>query len=76
MDRPVDDVAKRFRLYNERIATTLYDRLSFIIMHQDWEPMAPQFWLKQALVRRGGRGRGVLRGLHARAALRGHTCRV
>ncbi len=39
-----------FGLYDSHIPTTLFDRLHFIIMTHDWEAMAQQFWLKQALV--------------------------
>ena len=38
-------------LYNQAVPATLYHRLEFIVMLQDWEPLAGGFWLKQALVR-------------------------
>jgi hypothetical protein len=38
-----------FELYHRHITTTLYDRLAFIIVGQDWDAMSGQFWLKQAL---------------------------
>ena len=45
-----------FSLYDGHIPPTLFDRLQFILMTHDWEAMAGQFWLKQALVRGGERG--------------------
>lgn len=39
-----------FALYDQRIQPTLFDRLHFVIVLHDWEAMAGQFWLKQALV--------------------------
>lgn len=39
-----------FGLYNSTIAATIFDRLQFIILLQDWEAMASQFWLKHAAV--------------------------
>lgn len=40
-----------FKMYDERIPITLYDRLQFIIVGHDWEACATQFWLDHALVR-------------------------
>lgn len=38
------------QLYNQAVPASLYHRLEFIVMLQDWEPLAGSFWLKQALV--------------------------
>lgn len=44
-----DDHRAFFQLYNQHIPVNLYDRLHFVIVGQEWEAMAHQFWLKQAL---------------------------
>ncbi len=41
--------ARFFSLYQSHIPATLYDRLAFIIVGQDWDAMSGGFWLKQAL---------------------------
>lgn len=41
--------ASYFSLYHEHVPATLFDRFHFVFMMQDWEAMAGQFWLKQAL---------------------------
>ncbi|GFR40173.1 hypothetical protein Agub_g730, partial [Astrephomene gubernaculifera] len=38
-----------FELYDNHVAANLYDRLSFVIVNQDWEAMSGSFWLKTAL---------------------------
>ncbi|KAK9855808.1 hypothetical protein WJX84_006870 [Apatococcus fuscideae] len=38
-----------FELYNRNVPPTLYDRLKYIVCHQDWEAMAGSFWIKHAL---------------------------
>ncbi|KAG1663525.1 hypothetical protein FOA52_003153, partial [Chlamydomonas sp. UWO 241] len=38
-----------FSMYHTHVPPTLYDRFHFVFMAQDWEAMASQFWLKQAL---------------------------
>ena len=43
---------KFFALYNAAIECTLFARMRYIIVEQDWEQLAQFFWLKQALVRR------------------------
>ena len=40
-----------FELYNRNVPPTLYDRLKYIVCHQDWEALAQSFWIKHALVR-------------------------
>jgi transformation/transcription domain-associated protein len=60
--------AQFFQLYHRHIPPTLYDRLAFIIVGQDWDAMSGGFWLKQALDlllsvlkvggRQGKKGRG------------------
>ncbi len=42
---------KFFALYNSAIECTLFARMRYIIVEQDWEQLAAFFWLKQALVR-------------------------
>ena len=42
--------AKFTELYNRAVPASLYHRLEFIVLLQDWEPLAGTFWLKQALV--------------------------
>lgn len=47
------DPAKRaafFQLFHNAIPATLYDRLKYIVLVQDWEHLSSSFWLKQALV--------------------------
>ena len=44
---------KFFALYNAAIECTLFARMRYIIVEQDWEQLAQFFWLKQALVRLG-----------------------
>ncbi len=41
---------KFFALYNSAIECTLFARMRYIIVEQDWEQLAAFFWLKQALV--------------------------
>lgn len=40
---------KFFILYHESIPKTLFQRLQYIILHQDWEALSDVFWLKQGL---------------------------
>ncbi len=42
---------KFFALYNELVPKTIFDRLKYIFMDQDWERLSHTFWLKQAQVR-------------------------
>lgn len=43
--------AKFFGLYNRSIECTLYARMHYVVVEQDWEQLCQFFWLKQALVR-------------------------
>lgn len=43
--------AKFFTLYNNSIECTLYARMHYVVVEQDWEQLSQFFWLKQALVR-------------------------
>lgn len=43
--------AKFFALYNNSIECTLYARMHYVVVEQDWEQLSQFFWLKQALVR-------------------------
>ncbi|KAH7432383.1 hypothetical protein KP509_07G020000 [Ceratopteris richardii] len=40
---------KFFTLYHETIGKTLFQRLQYIIVTQDWEALSDVFWLKQGL---------------------------
>lgn len=42
--------AKFTDLYNRTVPASLYHRLEFIVLNQEWEPLSGTFWLKQALV--------------------------
>ena len=42
---------KFFALYNDLVPKTIFDRLKYIFMDQDWERLSHTFWLKQAQVR-------------------------
>ena len=44
---------KFFALYNELVPKTIFDRLKYIFMDQDWERLSHTFWLKQAQVHAG-----------------------
>jgi hypothetical protein len=46
-----DTRQKFFALYNELVPKTIFDRLKYIFMDQDWERLSHTFWLKQAQVR-------------------------
>ena len=41
---------KFFALYNDLVPKTIFDRLKYIFMDQDWERLSHTFWLKQAQV--------------------------
>lgn len=40
---------KFFTLYHESIGKTLFQRLQYIIIQQDWDSLSDVFWLKQGL---------------------------
>jgi hypothetical protein len=40
-----------FRLWNETLPLTIYERLRFIISSQEWEHGGNIFWLKHGLVK-------------------------
>lgn len=41
---------KFYRLWNNAIPPSLFERLKHVIMGQNWEEMGSTFWLKQAVV--------------------------
>ena len=41
---------KFYRLWNNAIPPSLFERLKHVIMGQNWEEMGNTFWLKQAVV--------------------------
>ena len=44
------EMRKRFfKLYHDSVGKTLFSRLQFIILSQDWEAVSDVFWLKQGL---------------------------
>lgn len=42
---------KFYKLWNNAIPPSLFERLKHVIMGQNWEEMGNTFWLKQAVVR-------------------------
>ena len=47
--RDPDIRQKFFTLYHESIGKTLFQRLQYIILQQEWEALSDIFWLKQGL---------------------------
>lgn len=47
--------ARFFALHNSSIECSLYARMHYVVVEQDWEQLAQFFWIKQALVRGEGR---------------------
>ena len=44
--------ARFFQLHNAAIPATLFARLKYVVLDQDWQHTGHTFWLKNGLVRR------------------------
>ncbi|GLH10296.1 Transcription-associated protein 1, partial [Gryllus bimaculatus] len=41
--------AKFFEIFDSRMERRLHDRLLYIMVQQNWEPMGPHYWIKQCI---------------------------